>query len=156
MTSNNFSTPAFAGLFVAALAALSGCAASPGPAPAPAVASATEPAPFSAVASAQAHVDALIGDAACDTQDQCHSVGVGAKACGGPERYLPWSDKVTDRNALQQAVQAQVEASRADNERNHRISNCMMAREPTAVCRPRASDGKKSCQLGQGGVGSAI
>lgn len=112
----------------------------------------------SAAASAnlEAHVVALIGDAACDNSHQCRTVGVGAKPCGGPEGYLPWSTKVTDARALQEAVQAQAQARAEENKRSGMASDCMMRPEPMATCRPRARDGKSSCQLGQGGVDSAV
>ena len=113
-------------------------------------------APASASAGAQARVDALIGDAGCDIQGQCRVVGIGARPCGGPESWLAWSTKATNPQALQDAVQAQVQARKDDNQRSGLASDCMVRPEPTAVCRPRASDGKKTCQLGQGGVNSAI
>ena len=135
-----------AGLVAAAFLALAGIAAAADSA-APAA---------SASADAQARVHALIGDAACDIQGQCRVVGIGAKPCGGPEGWLAWSTKATDTKALQDAVQAQVQARKDENQRSGLVSDCMMRPEPTAVCRPRAADGKKTCQLGQGGVDSAI
>ena len=120
------------------------------------MASAVDAAAAPASASAQARVDALIGDAGCDIQGQCHVVGIGARPCGGPESWLAWSTKATNPQALQDAVQAQVQARKDENQRSGLASDCMVRPEPTAVCRPRASDGKKTCQLGQGGVNSAI
>ena len=131
-----------AGLIAAAFLGLSGIAAAVDPAAAP--------------ASTAASVNALIGDADCDFQDQCHVVGVGAKPCGGPEGWLAWSAKTTDPKALQAAVQAQAQARKDENQRSGMASDCMVRPEPTAVCRPRASDGKKTCQLGQGGVRSPV
>lgn len=110
----------------------------------------------SAAASAQARVSSLIGDAACDSQAQCRTVGIGARPCGGPESWLAWSTKATDPRALQEAVQAHVQASKQENQRSGLASDCRVRPEPTAVCRPRAGDGKTTCQLGQGGVDSAI
>lgn len=103
-----------------------------------------------------APVTTLIGDAACDNQSQCHVVGIGAKACGGPNGYLAWSDRKTDPNALRTAVEAQAQAQRDENKTNGLISDCRVVPMPPAVCRPRASDGKKICQLGQGGASSAV
>lgn len=110
----------------------------------------------SAAADALARVSSLIGDAACDSQSQCRTVGIGARPCGGPESWLAWSTKVTDPRALQEAVQAQVQAAKEANQRSGLASDCRMRPEPTAVCRPRAGDGKKTCQLGQGGIDSAV
>lgn len=97
-------------------------------------------------------VKTLIGDAACDHPTQCQVIGVGAKACGGPSGYLAWSVKNTDQAALLAAVQAQAEAEKAENKAGGLLSNCQMTPAPIATCRPRTEDGKKTCQLGQGGV----
>jgi len=109
----------------------------------------------SAAADAQSRVTSLIGDASCDSQSQCRTVGIGARPCGGPESWLAWSTKSTDARALQDAVQAQAHAAKDANQRSGLASDCRVRPEPTAVCRPRA-DGKKTCQLGQGGVDSAV
>ena len=76
--------------------------------------------------------------------------------CGGAETWLPWSTKITDANALQEAVQALAQARVEENKGNGLASDCMRRPDPSVVCRPRASDGRKSCQLGQGGTDSAI
>ena len=131
-----------------AIVVLSGCAVAADAPPAPA------PAPASA-ASLMAPVKSLIGEAECDHPDQCHAVGVGAKACGGPNGYLAWSVKNTDQKTLLAAVQAQAEAEKKENQASGLASDCRMMPAPTATCRPRVTDGKKICQLGQGGVRGA-
>jgi hypothetical protein len=124
------------------------------------IASAVEPAATAAStpqsAGLMVAVTTLIGDAECDNQSQCHVLGIGAKACGGPNGYLAWSDKKTDPSALRTAVEAQAQAQRDENKTSGLLSDCMVPPLPPAVCRPRASDGKKTCQLGQGGASSAI
>jgi hypothetical protein len=110
----------------------------------------------SAAADAQSRISSLIGDASCDTQSQCRTVGIGARPCGGPESWLAWSTKATDARALQEAVQVQAQAAKEANQRSGLASDCRVRPEPTVVCRPRAGDGKKTCQLGQGGVDSAV
>ncbi len=105
----------------------------------------------SSAASLMAPIQALIGDAECDHPTECHVVPVGAKACGGPSGYLAWSVKATtDQKALLTAVQAQAEAQKEENKASGLASDCRMVTAPTATCRPRAPDGKKTCQLGQG------
>ena len=121
------------------------------------VACAVQPPPAAAsAASLRAPVTALIGDAPCDNQSHCHVIGVGAKPCGGPSGYLAWSDKKTDRAALEAAVQAETQAQVAENKASGLLSDCMMTPVPAAVCRPRASDGRRTCALGQGGADSPI
>ncbi|HEY8972779.1 MAG TPA: hypothetical protein VIN75_01080 [Burkholderiaceae bacterium] len=138
-------------LVVASLLAIAGCASAVDPA-APAAAAAAPPKSVAL----HARVVELIGDAACDGQAQCHAVGLGAKPCGGAETWLPWSSKITDAHALQDAVQALAQARVEENKASGLASDCMRRPDPSVVCRPRASDGRKSCQLGQGGTDSAI
>src|ERR1043166_7657501 len=54
-----------------------------------AAACATEPS--TAPPSSAPSVQALIGDARCSADTQCATIGVGAKACGGPDAYVAWS-----------------------------------------------------------------
>jgi hypothetical protein len=135
-------------LVAAALLALAGGAAAVAP-----VASAASAPPSTAL---HARVVELIGDAACDSQGQCHAVGIGAKPCGGAEHWLAWSSKVTDAYALDEAVRDLAAAQVAEDKASGLASDCMRRPDPGAVCRPRAGDGKKTCQLGQGGVDSAV
>ncbi len=112
-----------------------------------------------APASAPATVDALIGEARCDSQAQCRTIAVGAKACGGPAGYRAWSVLGTDETALRRLAEQQAQAQREANAKAGLMSNCAMVADPGAVCRPRDSDGIRSCQLAQrpapGGAGRA-
>jgi hypothetical protein len=148
MTTFIFTPRSLPGLFAVALFALSGVACAVDPA-APAAST-----PKSA--SLMAPITTLIGDAECDSQSQCHAIGVGSKPCGGPSAYLAWSSRKTDPSSLQAAVKAHAQAQSEENKTSGLVSDCRVQPEPTAVCRPRASDGKKTCQLGQGGVNSAV
>ena len=74
-------------------------------------------------------------DTACDGDSQCHSLGVGSKACGGPERYLAWSSKRSDGAALQALAQRHSAARRADDARAAMMSTCSVVSDPGAVCR---------------------
>jgi len=81
-----------------------------------------------------ARVQAARGDAACDTDDQCHSIGIGNKACGGPESYLAWSSKNDDGARLRALVAEHAAARRAEDTKNHMMSTCSMALDPGATC----------------------
>ncbi len=98
----------------------------------------------------------LIGNAACDSAEQCRTVGIGDKPCGGPEAYLAWSSAVTKQDALAALAARHRDARRAQNERSELRSNCAVTPDPGAVCRPRAGDGLRTCQLGQGSGRSAV
>lgn len=93
-----------------------------------------------------------IGDAACNSDAQCHVIGIGAKACGGPDAFLAWSDRVSERNRLLELVSRHRAARQRENESSGIASDCSISPEPQVVCRPvetsRAADGeRRQCQL---------
>lgn len=112
--------------------ASSGDSAAPAPtAPAPA------PAPVVAAAPASSLMDQLtaeIGDAACDNSQQCKTIAVGSKACGGPEAYLPYSTKRSDSAKVSRLAAQHAAQRKASDERSGMVSNCMMLMDPGAVC----------------------
>ncbi|MBV8603419.1 MAG: hypothetical protein JO224_01920 [Pelomonas sp.] len=85
-------------------------------------------------ARAWADIEALVGDANCSADAQCHVVGVGARACGGPARYIAWSSRMTDADQLDAAVQRHAALER--EALKGRVSNCLALPEPVAQCRP--------------------
>lgn len=94
----------------------------------------------------------LIGDAACTGDEQCRTVGLGAKACGGPQSYLAWSTLRTDEAALK-AVAAVVEASqRREIERRGIASNCSVLIDPGAYCDRGAGGASASISSSEPGV----
>jgi len=92
-----------------------------------------------------------IGEAACDTDAQCHSIGVGASPCGGPEAYFSWSSMKSDGARLKVLIAQHRDGRRQEKEKSGLLSNCRAVLDPGAVCRPRAKDAKRVCQPGQGG-----
>jgi hypothetical protein len=72
---------------------------------------------------------------ACDRDSQCHTIGAGAKACGGPERYLPWSSQRDDGAMLKQLVDQHAAARRAEDKQNAMMSTCSVVSDPGASCR---------------------
>jgi hypothetical protein len=84
-----------------------------------------------------ARLQALIGEAPCDSDDQCRTIGVGAKACGGPGRYLAWSTRNVKPAELEAQAQAYAQAVRAENERSGLVSDCSLVTDPGALCRAR-------------------
>jgi hypothetical protein len=126
--------------------------------PKPAASAASAPMPARAASSPQTAAELLqaiqdeIGAPDCDASTQCRSIAVGAKPCGGPEAYLIWSSKTGRPERLAALVGAHREARQAENARSGRMSDCRVLVDPGAVCRPRAADGKRVCQPGQGGT----
>jgi len=80
-------------------------------------------------------IQARNADTGCDRDSQCHSIAVGAKACGGPERYIAWSDRAQDGAQLKQLVAQHAAARVEEDQRGHMLSNCMLTVDKGAVCR---------------------
>ena len=81
-----------------------------------------------------AQIQAEVGAAACDSTQQCQTIAIGAKACGGPERYLAWSSKDYDGKKLKALAQAQAEASRKQQQADGMMSTCSIVTDPGATC----------------------
>lgn len=78
-----------------------------------------------------------IADDGCDNNQQCHTLPMGAKACGGPESYVAWSDKFLNGEKLQQLGERYAAARRFDNARDGLMSNCALTPDPGAICRAK-------------------
>lgn len=123
----------------------SACASDPASAP-----HAAAPAGASSTSSALvAKIRAEIGDAACDGPQQCRTIAVGAKPCGGPEGYLAWSSKRTDEQRLKSLVERHAAARKEENERSGMLSTCVFETDPGATCQAGR------CTLGPRGAGAA-
>lgn len=121
-------------LAAASLLILTACADARQSAPVPVPASA----PASATAALWQQIQSANSNLSCDNDSQCHSLGVGAKSCGGPENYLAWSSKSSDGAQLKALVEQHAAARRADNNRSGIMSNCMITSTPEATCRAGA------------------
>ena len=126
-------------LFAAAGSACSGVN-NPAPAvTAPAPVKAATPAPVKSNVPAPAtdllqQLRAEIGSAACDSAQQCKTIAVGHKACGGPETYLAWSSKGTDSAKLRSLADAYGAKRKAENLASGMLSNCAAVMDPGATC----------------------
>lgn len=122
-------SPSLPRLLCATLLALAGaaCAGTP-PASAPDAAA-------SDAAALWQQILAETADAACDGPQHCHSIAVGSKACGGPERYLAWSSKHGDGARLRALAARHAALRKQEDERAGLLSNCMAVQDPGASCR---------------------
>jgi len=119
----------------AACSGVAGTAAPAAPAAAPPGApSKTAAAQAAAPAPLLQQLQAAIGDAACDSSDQCRTIAVGSKACGGPERYLPWSAKRSDGATLGRLAEQYAAARRIEDAKSGMMSTCELLMDPGAVC----------------------
>lgn len=91
-----------------------------------------------------AQIKSLIGSATCTDSAQCHSLPIGARACGGPESYLPWSSATTSDAALRPLAERYKDERRAQLNASGAISDCRFIADPGAVCQAG------TCQLGAG------
>ena len=80
-------------------------------------------------------IQAANTDLSCDNDSQCHTIGTGVKACGGPENYLAWSSKNSNGAKLKSLVELHSSARRADNNSQGTMSTCLAISDPGAVCR---------------------
>jgi hypothetical protein len=80
-------------------------------------------------------IRAEIGDAACSSDQQCRSLAIGAKPCGGPESFVAWSVQRSDAARLERLATAYRKEREAENARERRVSNCMFVADPGAQCK---------------------
>ncbi len=100
-----------------------------------------------------ADIEQLIGQAACRQDSDCRVIGVGARACGGPEGYRAWSITQTDGEALALLVQSQAQARRLALERRGELSTCEIKPVPGVRC--ALTEGGGRCVLAPGTGGGA-
>lgn len=73
--------------------------------------------------------------AGCSSDQQCKTVPVGAKSCGGPESYMAYSTAhVSSEKALSLAARYRKERE-AENQASGVVSDCRFMMDPGAQCR---------------------
>lgn len=105
----------------------------------------TRAAPAEGPSDTLGRIHALVGAASCSSDAQCHTLPLGARACGGPDSYLPWSSEKTSQAEIQALGERYKEERRAANKASGAISTCQFLMDPGAVCRAG------TCQLGANG-----
>lgn len=130
-------------LAAASLLILTACAGARPPAQAPATAT-----DGARVPGLWQKIQAANTDLGCDNNSQCHSIGVGSKACGGPENFIAWSSRNSDGAQLKALVAQHSAARRDEDQRRGMMSTCSVISDPGATCRagvctlnPRSSFG---------------
>ena len=89
---------------------------------------------LAAEAALLARIEAEVGDAACTSSAQCRTLPIGAKACGGPARWMAWST-TTGRADQLLAWSAQLaDLQRRRFEATGMMSTCSIVPDPGAVC----------------------
>lgn len=86
-------------------------------------------------AALQQQINAAIGQAACTADTQCRTLGVGAKACGGPAAWRAWSTQGgTQGKALQNLADQLATLQRQRQAQSGMVSTCTYLPDPGAVC----------------------
>lgn len=123
--------------WLAALLLVSACQAQPPPAK-------SASASLAAEAALLARIEAEVGSAPCTSSTQCRSLPIGAKACGGPARWMAWSTTVSRADQLQAWSSQLADLQRRRFEATGMMSTCSIVPDPGAVCRAGR------CVLGSG------
>lgn len=76
----------------------------------------------------------LIGPARCTADNQCRTVAVGAKACGGPAAYWAWSTDGTDAKRVAALAAQHAAAQQREIAGRGLMSNCALVTEPAVAC----------------------
>ncbi|WP_323143012.1 hypothetical protein [Massilia phyllosphaerae] len=94
-------------------------------------------------------IRALVGDAACTDDCQCHTLALGARPGGGSQAYLAWSSACTDGTALALLAEQFRQERLAEIAASGALSDCRFLPDPGAVCRAG------TCRLNQPGPDAA-
>lgn len=80
-------------------------------------------------------IQQLVQNKQCQAKSDCGSIGIGHRACGGPESYLVYSKKQVDKNKLEAMVSKYNEAKKEQVKKSGMMSTCMMLMPPAVDCK---------------------
>ena len=99
------------------------------------------------LASVDAQLETMLSKAsACTVDTECHSVAVGAKACGGPTGYRAYSNKTVSTASVEALAQHERDLAAQAARESHEVSTCFMLADPGAHCQ------KNKCVTGPAGM----
>lgn len=77
-------------------------------------------------------IDDLVaeGDGACAAVEDCASLGIGAKPCGGPSEYVVYCATAVNEAALEDLAETYHALAVAENERTNAVSDCSLVSAP--------------------------
>ena len=124
------------GMLLCALLGLAACQSAATP---------TTPTEVPTEAALQQQINTAIGQAPCTADAQCRTIGVGAKACGGPMAWRPWSTQGgTKGEALQSLTDQLAALQRQRQAQSGIVSTCSYLPDPGAVCQAQRCVLKKT------------
>ena len=71
----------------------------------------------------------------CTSDNQCTTIPIGEKACGGPERWLSCTRESAKKPALAPLLAQLITLQKQRNARSGMLSDCQISPEPQAMCR---------------------
>lgn len=80
------------------------------------------------------NINTTIGEAPCTADAQCRTLGVGARACGGPAAWRAWSTQSTSAQDLQPLADQLAALQRDRQARSGMASTCQYLPDPGAAC----------------------
>jgi hypothetical protein len=87
------------------------------------------------LATADAQLDTTLSKAGtCTVDTECHSVAIGAKACGGPTGYRAYSSKTVSTASVDALAQHERDLAAQAARESHQVSPCFMLADPGAHC----------------------
>jgi hypothetical protein len=86
------------------------------------------------IAAIDAEVRTRIGPAVCAADSDCRALPMGARACGGPSAYLPYSIRGTDEGPLARLSDDHRRLSEELNRQRQAIGTCEALAEPVPYC----------------------
>lgn len=79
-------------------------------------------------------IRSMTQDKSCTTNADCMTVGIGHKACGGPEEFLVYSRKQTDIANVSRYVAAYNKQKKRQVREQGLISTCVVTPRPDVTC----------------------
>jgi len=79
-------------------------------------------------------IQATIADTSCNTNNDCALIEVGAKPCGGPETYEPYSKQNVDEKKLQELAAAYKKQRQDYFKENQIMGICVVTPKPSVAC----------------------
>jgi Fe-S-cluster containining protein len=71
---------------------------------------------------------------ACTGSDDCKTMAMGSKACGGPTSYIIYALSKTDEKQLSEKVKQYTDFEKELNIKYNRTSDCLFLSPPTVDC----------------------
>jgi hypothetical protein len=71
---------------------------------------------------------------ACTGGDNCRSMAMGSKACGGPTNYIIYSLSKTDEKVLSEKIKQYTDLQKELNIKYNRVSDCKFEIPPRVDC----------------------